>query len=472
MSTQLVIVLLLLTGSCLSLASGLFGGDTDIDVNDDDIQKLAKAAVDQLNARSNSMFKSKLVTLKSAKVQLVSGLLYKLKLDVGTSDCRKGDTSKQLDDCAVTQMQECAVKLWVQSWTDKKELTEFNCTELHRMVVGPRIQKEGGLNENSKQSRPEEEDVVIADKQSLLDNLPGSFQAFKLKYARNYANDGEEKQRYQVFVKNMHKADKLQRMELGTATYGATEFADMTEEEFRKYRLTPTWDTSYDPFLKQALIPNDAPPTQFDWRTHGAVTPVKNQGSCGSCWAFSTTGNVEGQWAIKKKQLVSLSEQELVDCDKLDEGCNGGLPSNAYKAIIKLGGLETEKEYPYEGRDDKCVFNKTEAKIDINGGLNISSNENDMAAWLAKNGPISIGINANAMQFYFGGISHPWKIFCNPSSLDHGVLIVGYGVRKSTPYWIIKNSWGRSWGEKGYYLVYRGGGVCGLNRMATSAVIN
>lgn len=448
MSTQLVVVLLLLVCSCLSSATGILGGWKDVDVNDDDVKEVAKGAVELLSARSNSMYKSKLVTLKSAQVQLVNGLLYKFTLDVGTSECRKGDDNKQLEECDVTEIQECNLKFWVQPWTNMKNLTEISCSQLSKVPQ-----------------------VVVIDKQSLLDNLPESFKAFKLKYGRNYANE-EEAHRYEVFVKNMHKADMLQRREKGTAVYGATQFADMTEEEFRKNYLTPTWDTSFDPFLKQALIPNDVTPKQFDWRDHDAVTAVKNQGSCGSCWAFSTTGNVEGQWAIKNKKLLSLSEQELVDCDKLDEGCNGGLPSNAYKEIIRLGGLETEKEYPYEGRDDKCNFNRTEAKIDISGGLNISSIENDMAAWLAKNGPISIGINANAMQFYFGGISHPWKIFCDPSSLDHGVLIVGYGVRKSTPYWIIKNSWGPTWGEKGYYLVYRGEGVCGLNRMATSAIIN
>ncbi|XP_048259519.1 uncharacterized protein LOC124131860 isoform X1 [Haliotis rufescens] len=304
----------------------------------------------------------------------------------------------------------------------------------------------------------------------------GHFKDFTIKHGKVYDTVEEEVKRFAIFCENMKIARQLNKIEQGTAVYGATKFADLTQKEFKqKYLSKTTWDKIPNhgaSTMYRAKIPRGATPKAFDWRDHGAVTPVKNQGQCGSCWAFSTTGNIEGQWQIKNKRLISLSEQELVDCDKLDEGCNGGLPSNAYMSIMKLGGLETEGDYKYDGEDEKCAFNKSEVVVKINGAVNISSNEDDMASWLAQNGPISIGINANAMQFYFGGISHPWSIFCNPKSLDHGVLIVGYGVEGSEPYWIVKNSWGPDWGEKGYYRVYRGGGVCGLNTMCTSAVVN
>ncbi|XP_014675448.1 PREDICTED: cathepsin F-like [Priapulus caudatus] len=299
----------------------------------------------------------------------------------------------------------------------------------------------------------------------------GVFKKFMTDFNKTYESKDDMMYRYKVFRQNMKSAFKLQKADQGTATYGATQFADLTGEEFRKNYLTPVWDLENHP-RDTAQIPQIEVPDSFDWRDHGAVTPVKNQGMCGSCWAFSVTGNLEGKWAIQKGQLYELSEQELVDCDKLDEGCNGGLPSNAYKEIIRLGGLESEKDYPYDGRDEKCSFSKREVEVYINGSVTISKDESDMAAWLVKNGPISIGINANAMQWYFGGISHPWRIFCNPTSLDHGVLIVGFGEEDGISYWIIKNSWGESWGEKGYYRVFRGDGVCGVNQMATSAVIN
>jgi cathepsin F len=304
----------------------------------------------------------------------------------------------------------------------------------------------------------------------------GEFEEFKKKYNKVYGSEEEETKRYEIFRSNMKIAKQIEFYDLGTATYGASPFADMTPEEFRSKYLTKRWDMSYDESLKPATIPSDTPPDEFDWRDHDAVTPVKNQGSCGSCWAFSVTGNIEGQWALKKKKLLSLSEQQLIDCDKLDQGCNGGLPSWAYMEIKRLGGLETEEAYPYKGIDQKCSFDASLVRVYLNGSVNVSKDENEMKSWIYKNGPVSIGINAFAMQFYLGGISHPFKIFCAPDFLDHGVAIVGYAISKgifcNSPYWIVKNSWGPHWGEKGYYLVYRGSGVCGLNQMVSSAVID
>ncbi|XP_071532585.1 cathepsin L-like isoform X2 [Panulirus ornatus] len=306
----------------------------------------------------------------------------------------------------------------------------------------------------------------------------GVFKNFMKTYNKSYNNQAEFKKRFSIFRQNMRKVHLFQQNERGSAKYGPTRFADLTEQEFRKM-------LGFRPDLKPehssanlAVIPQDIEvPTRFDWRDHGVVTSVKDQGMCGSCWAFSVTGNVEGQWAIKHKHLYSLSEQELVDCDKSDEGCHGGLPENAYEEIKRMGGLETESDYPYDAEEEQCHFNKSLVKVTVNGSLELPKDEVALAKWLMKNGPISIGINANPLQFYNGGVSHPLKFLCNPKDLDHGMLIVGFGVhtypvfKKTLPFWIVKNSWGEDWGEQGYYRVYRGDGTCGVNQMATSAVV-
>ncbi|KAK6181112.1 hypothetical protein SNE40_009042 [Patella caerulea] len=439
--------------NCIDLKASkrsLLGGIVPVDM-DADTKKAISFGIENFNQRSNSMFRSQPLKISNVSKQLVAGNLYRFDADMQETQCRKSqdNINKGFADCPpnVKGLRNvCKFTVLQQAWkTPEWTLTDFKCNQ-------------GGL--------------LGGDGHDLchLDH----FTKFKTDFNKNYETTQEEKKRFKVFCDNMEIARRIQDVEKGTAKYGPTIFADMTAEEFG-LRLNPKpWNLNIRPDnMLDADIPQGQMPTSFDWRDHGAVTAVKNQGSCGSCWAFSTTGNIEGQWAIKKKTLLSLSEQELVDCDKVDQGCNGGLPSQAYEAIMKLGGLETEKEYGYKGYNEKtCFFNKTEVAAKISGSVKISQNEDEIAAWLAKNGPISIGINAFAMQFYMGGISHPWKIFCNPTKLDHGVLIVGYGVEGSEPYWIIKNSWGPNWGEKGYYRVYRGAGVCGLNTMCTSAVVN
>jgi len=348
------------------------------------------------------------------------------------------------------------------------------------MVRGVPLQMVGTTSKRTRREVVErrDEEILSMDKVGEIDaDVRNIFNEFIQTYNRTYRewdNSDVYQQKLEVFAKNLDIVQQLNKLEKGSAVYGITKFMDYSAEEYEKYLA---------PGLKESLVSipeaelsslNLDVPESVDWREKGAVTDVKNQGMCGSCWAFSTTGNIEGQYAIKHGELLSLSEQELVDCDTLDDGCEGGLPSNAYKSIESLGGLEAEADYPYDGKDETCKNNTSEAKVTVSGGVALPEDETLLAAWIAENGPVSIGINANLMQFYWGGVSHPWKIFCNPKKLDHGVLIVGYGTdeKKGTPYWLIKNSWGPDWGEDGYYRIYRGDGSCGVNLMATSAVID
>nr|CAB3234519.1 cathepsin L-like [Phallusia mammillata] len=399
-----------------------------------------------------------------ATKQLVFGNLFKIYYLVPCSD----------DDCAFKQ---CEAKVLVQPLQKYSVHAEVKCDQDARDGVQTCKQLKKAHQSRPKRSVGNNIGVVTMEKSNdgYDTNIKPYFDEFIKSYEREYSESGNSEvyqQKYKVFEKNFKIMKSLNEMG-DNAVYGITKFMDYSYDEYKKY-LAPG-------FTKQLVSIREADmssldvngiPESVDWREKGAVTAVKNQGQCGSCWAFSTTGNVEGQWFLKHGKLWSLSEQELVDCDSLDQGCNGGLPSNAYKSIEKLGGLETESDYPYEAANEKCSVDKADFKVSINDSVALSKDEGELAAWLAKNGPISIGINANMMQFYFGGIAHPWKIFCNPKSLDHGVLIVGYGTENGTPYWIIKNSWGPNWGEKGYYRIYRGDGSCGLNQMATSSIVD
>ncbi|PZC74549.1 hypothetical protein B5X24_HaOG207683 [Helicoverpa armigera] len=415
--------------------------------------ELAREALKHIEAKYPHPNKQKVVRIFSLEKQVVAGIHYKMKVEVGFTDCvalSDQTDCKLLKDQIMNRF--CRVNVWVRPWTDHPPNFRVSC------------------------------DFQEATTYDLYHHVQAEhlFYNFLTTYNPSYVNDYSQMQkRFEIFKQNIKKIHELNVHEKGTATYGVTRFTDLSYEEFRSTYMglkTNLTNENQVP-MKMADIPDIKVPVNFDWREYDAVTDVKDQGSCGSCWAFSVTGNIEGQWKMQSGKLVSLSEQELVDCDKMDDGCNGGLPDNAYRAIEQMGGLELESDYPYEGVDEKCAFNKTLAKVQISGAVNITKNETGMAQWLVHNGPISIGINANAMQFYMGGISHPWKMLCNPTNLDHGVLIVGYGIKdyplfhKKLPYWIVKNSWGKSWGEQGYYRVYRGDGTCGVNQMASSAVI-
>jgi len=307
--------------------------------------------------------------------------------------------------------------------------------------------------------------AVVAAEFDLSDEaVKAEFTKFATKYGKTYPRPGLTEKRMAIFRRNLERINFLNQLNDG-ATYGINQFADFTPEEFEALYLNPMEASEVHAPEMQVTPVNDAP-TEFDWRTKGAVTRVKNQGSCGSCWAFSTTGNMEGQWFLSAHPMVELSEQQLVDCDReKDQGCQGGLMEDAFKYIIQAGGLESEQDYPYVGYDAKCHFEASKIAAKISSFEFISKDEVVIRDALLSKGPLSVALNAEWLQFYVGGISDP--LTCDPKKLNHGVLLAGYGrgkhMGKELDYWLVKNSWGGSWGESGYFRMVRGTGKCGIN---------
>lgn len=298
---------------------------------------------------------------------------------------------------------------------------------------------------------------------------------FKLAHGKSYATVEEETARFNIFIENQRFIDEHNEgFKAGVHSFevGMNKFGDMTNQEFRTmmngYKYSPK-KTNAPVFVAKS---NDLPES-VDWRDKGYVTPVKNQLQCGSCWSFSATGSLEGQHFNKTGKLVSLSEQNLVDCSGKfgNEGCNGGLMDQAFSYIKANNGLDTEESYPYKAKDGKCAFNAANVGATDTGFTDIKSgDESDLESAIATVGPISVAIDASKMSFqlYKTGVYFEKRCKNGAEDLDHGVLAVGYGTSSDgKKYYIVKNSWGEDWGDKGYLLMSReANNNCGI---ATSA---
>jgi len=301
-----------------------------------------------------------------------------------------------------------------------------------------------------------------------IDNqeLSSLWSAWKVIYSRYY-HPGEEEARLAIFQENYKKIMKF-NAQSDSAKLGLNKFSDLTAEEFKNKNSRCAFVEEDEDFVKantEEIFEVGDLPDSIDWRKKDAVTPVKDQGQCGSCWSFSSTGVLEGFYAIKNSKLLSFSEQQIVDCDTNDYGCMGGWP---YQAIAYAGknGLEGEDDYPYTAQDGKCQYEKDKA-TKINTGYTFvkASDVTALKTALVK-GPVSVAIEADeeVFQSYSSGVI---KSDCG-SSLDHAVLVVGYKTIKGVEAWIVKNSWGTSWGVSGYVYISTdpkpngGTGVCGI----------
>ncbi|XP_076450455.1 cathepsin L-like peptidase isoform X1 [Babylonia areolata] len=309
---------------------------------------------------------------------------------------------------------------------------------------------------------------------SVLD-VDREWVTFKKTHNKLYDSPQTEAIRQAIWEKNLKMiVEHNLEADRGRHTFrlGMNYFGDMTNKEITTmlngYKMSPN-RTAGAAYLPPSNV--GAVPSEVDWRKKGYVTPVKNQLQCGSCWAFSATGSLEGQHFKKSGTLVSLSEQNLVDCSKKEgnQGCEGGLMDQAFTYIKKNRGIDTEKSYPYKAKDERCHFKRADVGATDSGYMDIrSGSEEALKSAVATVGPISVAIDAShsSFQFYQSGVYYEPR--CSSRSLDHGVLAVGYGSVGTKDLWLVKNSWGTSWGMEGYIQMARNrDNNCGIATQAS-----
>jgi C1A family cysteine protease len=310
------------------------------------------------------------------------------------------------------------------------------------------------------------------------------FDKFKTDYNKVYNTQEEDAKRFEIFKENLERA-VFQNFEHKTTVFGVTQFSDLTQEEFKGFLNFNPREGELDLSVPVHKPKHAAAAGSYDWRDYGAVTPVKNQGYCGSCWAFSATETIESAYFLEGNPLTEFSVEQIVQCDTYDSGCNGGWPYNAYKYVEGAGGLATEADYPYTssaGETGTCdtsfsisggtVTNYTYATTPCSGGLCRNQDEDTLISNLASTQPVSVCVDASSWSSYTGGIFPATSCSGAYFKLDHCVQLVGYtNYQLDNSYYLVRNSWGTSWGESGYIYLPIGDNACGIADVTTTVTV-
>lgn len=330
---------------------------------------------------------------------------------------------------------------------------------------------------------PFQQHASVSHSQMNDATLHAQFEAWRQLHNKNY-EEGEAQylNRKAQWLHNMQWIEETNRRTDLTYTVEMNKFGDLHPREFAKLYNGATYTvpkaTLLQTQIQEAISPVSQPDlgvSTLDWRTKGAVTAVKDQGQCGSCWSFSTTGALEGAHFLSGKPLVALSEQNLMDCSTAygNNGCDGGLMEYAYEYIIKNKGIDSEASYPYQAQEGRCRFSAANVAATESSYKTIpAGSESSLLAAVTQKGPVAVAIDAShsSFQFYSSGVYY--EPDCSSENLDHGVLAVGFGTENGQDYWLVKNSWGASWGDQGYIKMARNkDNNCGIASMASYPIV-
>jgi len=315
--------------------------------------------------------------------------------------------------------------------------------------------------------------VAVLVAVALADQINSDWEQWKIINKKSYSIV-EDKLRREIFSANAEKIASHNRLfDLGLKSFrlGVNRFTDMTDTERAQFLGAKPTEPLEGLGFKTHITSRRNNPDSFDWRNHNPnpISEIKDQGQCGSCWSFSTTGSVETHHALYTSTgLYRLSEQQLIDCSNVapynNGGCNGGWMNTSMQYIKDVGGIMREADYPYEAKDGTCRFDVTKEVATVTGFVNIrKGDEQDLQDAVVNKGPVSVAIEvANTFYSYSGGVYDGDDCHDDQSYLDHAVLVVGYGTENGDDFWIVKNSWGDRWGEYGYIRMARNRGKCGI----------